>query len=386
MRIAIVIHSLAGGGAERAAVHLAYGLSRRGVQAQLICVRQGGELEGYAHQLLPDIQYLVAPTPEHRNRRHARLRSVIAVMREFRGHAYDVIITNSFPSTELVLLLKRLGIIRSRTITVYQSSVIRHASDIFKASALQRAYLLLFSFLIRASDAITAPSLGASRELESALRLASGSVSTVYNVVNEDTLRTRLDDRVAGCTPFDTLQRPIVMSVGRLEHPKNFQDLIRAFDRATRDSGGSLVILGEGSRRDELRSLSVELGIANRVLLPGFVQDVYGAMATADVMAWSSNYEGFQVAMLEAAVIGKPVVSYRSPHGPQELAEFFPNQVRLVPLGAVDELADALVMSFSAPQSNAEPTVFVPSAFRLETYTAAFCKLISERKNQSNPA
>lgn len=378
MRVGIVIHSLAGGGAERAAISLTSGLARRGLDAHLFCVRHGGELVADAHQQVPSIQYLTKLTQYSAERRPAWWKSTLGVVRGLRSQPADALILNSFPSTELILLLKRLRIIKSKVVTVYHNSIVRHTADIFKAPVLQRIYLRVFRFLIQASDIVVTPSLGASRELESVLRLTKGSVHTIYNPVNENFLLQHLTYSTRVPKLFDALTRPIVMSVGRLEPQKNFNDLIRAFGEATRGSGGSLVILGNGTCRDDLTELSVQLGIADRVLLPGFVNDIYGAMAMADVMAWSSNYEGFSIAMLEAAVMGKRIVSYDSPHGPSELASFFPIQIQLVPLGSVDLLASELERSISRPASSQIPPMAIPSPFLVDSYAEAFAKLLTE--------
>src|SRR5207249_1909421 len=63
--------------------------------------------------------------------------------------------------------------------------------------------------------------------------------------------------------------------VGRLESEKAFDLLLRAAkDLAAQGIDARVVIVGEGGDRARLESLAAELGIADRVSLPGWQSDV----------------------------------------------------------------------------------------------------------------
>jgi glycosyltransferase involved in cell wall biosynthesis len=73
-----------------------------------------------------------------------------------------------------------------------------------------------------------------------------------------------------------------------------------------------LIVLGaRGQYRDELRSLATRCGVADRVDLPGFVDD--GAyrqvMARSSVVVLNSSDEGFGLPVVEAEHFGIPVVT-----------------------------------------------------------------------------
>ncbi|MCE7080670.1 glycosyltransferase [Streptomyces sp. ST2-7A] len=111
---------------------------------------------------------------------------------------------------------------------------------------------------------------------------------------------------------------PLVAGLGRLVPGKRFGTLVRALaltaapadaDRAA--PGGApvplLVLAGEGPERDRLRRLAADLGVADRVLLPGSLPAAE-LLAAADVLVSPSPAETFGLAVLEAVAAGLPVL------------------------------------------------------------------------------
>ena len=69
------------------------------------------------------------------------------------------------------------------------------------------------------------------------------------------------------------------------------------------------VIVGEGPMRAELRDRAAALGIADRLVLPGFRGDIEAWIAAMDVMLLTSSAEGLPNVLIEAQALGVPVVS-----------------------------------------------------------------------------
>jgi glycosyltransferase involved in cell wall biosynthesis len=104
----------------------------------------------------------------------------------------------------------------------------------------------------------------------------------------------------------------VVGAVGRLEAEKGFDILIRSVHALiARDLDVRLVIVGEGGERKKLKDLAIELGIADRVLLPGWQADVRNYFEAMDVFALSSHREGLPNVLLEAMALQVPVVATR---------------------------------------------------------------------------
>ncbi len=133
-----------------------------------------------------------------------------------------------------------------------------------------------------------------------------------------------------------------LLAVGRLDHQKGFDLLLRAFAASEfARAGARLVILGEGPERRALETLAQELKIAERVLLPGVVRDPETWMARCAVFVLPSRYEGFPNALLEAMAMGCPVIAADCGSGPREMVQDGENGL-LVPPEDVSALAQAL--------------------------------------------
>jgi glycosyltransferase involved in cell wall biosynthesis len=136
---------------------------------------------------------------------------------------------------------------------------------------------------------------------------------------------------------------PVVFGVGRLVPQKGFDLLIRAFAAVRRTHPAwSLVLLGEGGAREELRRLAVELGVADAVHLPGRVaRPVDWLRGGERVFVLSSRFEGFPNALLEAMAAGVASIATDCPSGPANIVRDGVDGL-LVPSEDVDALAAAL--------------------------------------------
>lgn len=131
---------------------------------------------------------------------------------------------------------------------------------------------------------------------------------------------------------------PYVVAAGRLVPNKNFAMLLDAYARSGLPA--RLVILGEGPERAALESRAQALGIADRVDMPGFIDNPYALLARAALFAMPSNAEGFPNGLVEAMACGLPVVATNCASGPSEILAGLAREA--VP-GPMDVDAGALV-------------------------------------------
>lgn len=100
------------------------------------------------------------------------------------------------------------------------------------------------------------------------------------------------------------------VTVGRASPEKNHARLLQAFAlvRAERDDV-ELVVIGDGPLLEDNRALARSLGVEDSVHLTGLLHNPWALMRTCDVFVLSSDYEGQPMVILEALVLGLPVVS-----------------------------------------------------------------------------
>ncbi|WBO22059.1 glycosyltransferase [Sphingomonas abietis] len=99
----------------------------------------------------------------------------------------------------------------------------------------------------------------------------------------------------------------VVGTLAGLRAVKNLPRLVRGFARS--GAGGRLVIVGEGPERDAILATAQSEGVADRLLLPGFLADPSRYVGHFDIFALASDSEQFPISLIEAMAAGLPVVS-----------------------------------------------------------------------------
>jgi rhamnosyl/mannosyltransferase len=112
----------------------------------------------------------------------------------------------------------------------------------------------------------------------------------------------------------DHAGQPIWLSVGRLVYYKGF---FTALD-ALRELPGRLLIVGRGPLEAPLRARAAALGLSDRVVFMGYLNDdeLAGAYRAANALWFPSNArsEGFGLSQVEAMASGCPVLNTAVPH------------------------------------------------------------------------
>lgn len=97
---------------------------------------------------------------------------------------------------------------------------------------------------------------------------------------------------------------------GRFSFEKGHLRLLQIFpDLLKQVSTAHLLLPGEGPLRENIRQEARRLGIAHRVLLPGFIQDQEALYAATDILVVPSDYEGISNVLLEGMARGRAVVA-----------------------------------------------------------------------------
>lgn len=134
----------------------------------------------------------------------------------------------------------------------------------------------------------------------------------------------------------------LVVVLGRLAPGKRLAHAIRAFARVVAEvPEARLELWGEGAQRGELERLVADLGLGERVALPGLTTDPGAVLDRAAVYLTTSAFEGQGLALAEALAHGTPVVAWDIRYGPRDMLAG--GGGILVPDGDEDALVAALV-------------------------------------------
>jgi GalNAc-alpha-(1->4)-GalNAc-alpha-(1->3)-diNAcBac-PP-undecaprenol alpha-1,4-N-acetyl-D-galactosaminyltransferase len=301
MRATLIIGNLGSGGAERNLVRLAQGLAERGLQVSLMTLNRQSKdfypVSTAVHRIATPEGVDSSPRWydwQGQRRKTQALRNAIVASRP------DVVI--SFIDTCNVQVLKAM---RSSGIAV----VVSERTD-WRFHRLNWRWRLLRRLLYPMASAVVSVSKAPMQE---ALQYwPRWALRHIPNPVPKPPISP---------PPLPVWGSPChVLAMGRLSPEKGFDTLIRAFARcAPNRPQWDLTILGEGPLSESLRRLAKELGVSDRVHLPGAVSEPTPYLRASEVFVLSSHYEAFPNALAEAMACGLAVVSFDCPSGPADM-------------------------------------------------------------------
>lgn len=194
----------------------------------------------------------------------------------------------------------------------YTKVIISVHININKVSDAQLQYKYIVSPLIRLlynrADKLVAVSSEMRKELIEKFKLLSNKVVTIENGCDISALKQHADE------PWDyddgIKGKRLIVTAGRLSEQKGQWHLIRAFSRVIeKEKDAVLLILGTGPLENYLKQVSGKLGIQDKVIFKGFVQNPHKYIAKADVFVLSSLYEGYGNVVAEAVCLGVPCIT-----------------------------------------------------------------------------
>jgi len=116
------------------------------------------------------------------------------------------------------------------------------------------------------------------------------------------------------------LTSKVAIAVGRYEYQKAFDELIRVWSIVNKvHPEWRLNIFGEGSQKEYLQGLIGELGLSEVVKLHPSTKDIRNEYLKSSFLVMTSVFEGLPMTLLEAQVLGLPMVSYACKCGPRDI-------------------------------------------------------------------
>lgn len=290
MRIAIVVDSLARGGAERQALNATWQLSKRGCEVELIYYHEADDPHDHPAVVGGKVAFL--PKGGSRCRFLWRLRN------HLRRGRFDVV--HAFKSTESiyaafagklagvpVILGGHRGMYRDRGLVRLAHRLVRTVVDgwIVNAHAI--------------ADSL-ANAIGARPE----------KLFVVHNGIEPLEFISTLGAAEAKQKLDLEATRPVVTMVARLHEGKNHAIFLKMAARILQQWPETCFLLvGDGPMRSSIESQISELALTDSVLLLGERASIADVLAATDVSVLTSQSEGLPNVLLESMCVGIPVVT-----------------------------------------------------------------------------
>ncbi len=308
LSVAIYLHDLSGGGAERQSLIIAEELRRHGIDVTLVVHRLRGPLVRQVPSGLRVIDLGSSRT----------LQDVPRLAGFMRREQPDILIANVDLNNVAALLAKAVGFCRTKVV-ICQHNPISAAylrSESWTYRYVGRCYRLLGPLIERA----VAVSSGVADELVAIGGVPRSRVLTINNPVVGPDFQTRCDEVVTHRW-FNQPGKPVFVTAGRMVGQKDHAAMLRALAIHRRRFDSRLIILGTGPLQEELIALAAQLGLTDAVDFPGFCPNALPFFRQADAFLLSSRGEGFGNVIVEALACGTPVISSRCEHGPGEILD-----------------------------------------------------------------
>ncbi|MEL7336983.1 MAG: glycosyltransferase, partial [Planctomycetota bacterium] len=306
-RVLLMAGSMETGGSERQTLLLLRHLDRERFVPHLFLSRRCGDL---LHQVPQDVivhafwDHHETPWPNWPGRIHASqvrwLRQVI------RSNRIDVVYDRTFHMTLIAGPATRCmpGVRRIATIVSPPNRDVQGTEKRFlwiKKRRLAAAYAAA-DHVIAVSDVVA----DSTRAFYGLQPPSLPQLQVLPNPVDVETVTRSAADSSRQWFHADDHSLKIIC-VGRMTHEKGHDVLLRSV--ASLDRPAQLLLVGDGPRRQSIERSAMDLGIESKTHFVGVVPNACPAIAAADVLVLPSRYEGMPNAVLEAMVLGVPVIA-----------------------------------------------------------------------------
>lgn len=359
-RIMILIPSMQGGGAERVAMHLVNRCDRAVLNVRVGLLQRMGPYLSEIDQAHIDVSPIGERWLRYEGdnssfyRPHRLLvggllapTNTAAMVRAFRP---DVMVS-FLKGMNVIAYVARAGLVgpdRPRWIAREGNNTDAVIEDEMKNPIGRSLVKGLVRRCYRSADCVLANSHKMALGLQRNLGVPRSKLRVIHNPIDVEKIQARASEAPAGPTG-----RPFIVTAGRLEHQKAQELLIRAFASSPACQDLDLVILGKGSLEGKLKALAAELGMADRLRMPGFVANPWAYFARARMFVLPSLWEGFPTVVAEALACGAPSLVTDCDFGPSEIVEHG-RSGWVVPAGDMPAFRSAMEMVLSKPELAAE--------------------------------
>jgi glycosyltransferase involved in cell wall biosynthesis len=198
----------------------------------------------------------------------------------------------------------KFGLLTARALRV---PAIVGTAQLFVEALVNQSVRVQQRIVAAAVDRYLAVSSHVARRLAESLKIPDRKIRVVHNGIDPAPFEQTPGAWAAADTKREPHQ-PTVVTLARLSPQKGIDTLVTAAGLVPE---AKFLVVGDGPERTALEAQAESLGISSRVSFLGHRRDVPALLASADVFALPSLFEGLPLSVLEAMAAAKPVVASR---------------------------------------------------------------------------
>lgn len=238
--------------------------------------------------------------------KHRNDLSIILQLAKYIKHGnYDIVHAHGARANFISMLLKPFIKVPIIT-TVHSDYKLDFTENLYK----KIFYTSLNAIALRTLDYY----IGVSEKFREMLIERGFNASRVFSVYNTIDFEREVDycpkDEFLSRFGIDCEGKTLIGIIGRFDYVKGHDIFLKAAAEILKIRDDVLFLMaGEGSEEPALRTLAAELGIADKIVFTGFVNDIFSFINAIDINVCASRSESFPYMLLEGALMKKPTVS-----------------------------------------------------------------------------
>jgi glycosyltransferase involved in cell wall biosynthesis len=210
-------------------------------------------------------------------------------------------------------------------LTIYDTTISFSNYGWYKPVSRYRVQKLL-SLSAKKADKIITGSEHSKKDIISILGIPEEKIKVIYIGVDEEYKVIKDQSKLNLVKAKYGLNKKFILHVGSLNPRKNISRLIEAYNKLPLELSKEyqlVLVGGKGWRSNEIFAKIEKLGLNDKVLFTGFVEDddLHLLMNAASLLVFPSLYEGFGIPPLEAMACGIPVVASNTSSIPEVVGD-----------------------------------------------------------------
>lgn len=317
MRIAFIIFSMMGGGAERMVSRLSNNFARRGLDVDLLLLFTK---ENRAYSIDENVGIIDIGFSEIENKTIKKIKQIIAIRDYIKDKQPDVVFCYVITTIPFAVLAS-MGLKNKTKIIGSQRT---------NPKVIALLHRMIVHPFLRMCDGFVFQTSGARDFYPDWLKNKSTIIGNIAPDVHVD--REHLQGGEDIC------------AAGRLHSDKDFETVIKAILVVKKTHPLiRLHIYGEGPKEKDLRALVAQLDLDNNIIFEGFTKNIEEELKKYDIYVFSSKAEGMPNSLIEAMATGMACIASDCDYGPSDLINDGINGY-LVPVGDYNAMAEKICL------------------------------------------